>query len=97
MYCVNGTFYKLVSTATTTTTTTTPTTTPPPTTTTPAAAYTYGTGAITTLSTDRITVTGDSVLSCSLGATTPSVAAFKVGDSVKMYCQNGALYAIAHA
>ena len=45
----------------------------------------------------RITVTGDAVLSCSLGATSPSVAGYHVGDKVKMYCQAGALYALIRA
>ncbi len=95
LYCQNGLFYKLIRTdtpATTTTTTNTATTTTSITTTSPASSS--GTGSITTLSVDRITVTGDAVLSCSIGATSPSVSAFHLGDKVKMYCQGGALYAL---
>ena len=88
LYCQNGLFYKLIRTDTTTTTTTSTSTT----TTTPVSSS--GTGSITTLSVDRITVTGDAVLSCSIGATSPSVTAFHLGDKVKMYCQGGALYAL---
>ena len=88
MYCVNGAFYKLIKTDTPP-----PATTPPTTTTTPVV-YSSGTGAITTLSADRITVTGDAVLSCTLSATSPSVTGYHVGDKVKMYCQGDALYAL---
>jgi hypothetical protein len=88
LYCLNGTFYHLIrpTPPQTTTTTTTPTTTP--------VTYSSATGTITTLSADRITVTGDAVLSCAIGATSPAVTADHIGDSVKMYCQAGVLYAL---
>ena len=98
MYCLNGALYQLrhndlpTTTSTTTTTTTTATTT----TTTPVVTS-YGTGTITALSADQITVTGDAALSCSIGAGSPSVTAYHVGESVKLYCRSGALYALTAA
>jgi len=99
MYCENGAFYKLIDPVTTSTATTTTTTTapppPPPTTTTTPVTYSSATGTITTLSADRITVTGDAVLSCAIGTTSPSVTAYHLGESVKMYCQGSTLYALS--
>ena len=94
MYCLNGTFYRLIKSTPTTTTTTPAATPPPPTTTTTPVTYSSATGTITTLGVDRVTVTGDAVLSCSIAATSPSVTAYHLGDKVKMYCQAGALYAL---
>jgi hypothetical protein len=93
MYCLNGALYLLRHNDPTTTTTTTTAST---TTTTPVVTS-YGTGTITALSADQITVTGDAALSCSIGAGSPSVTGYHVGESVKLYCRSGALYALTAA
>jgi hypothetical protein len=90
MYCANGSLYVLnASTATTSSTTSTTSTTTP--------SYVGITGTITALSDGSITVTStDNHLTCPIVATSPSTAAFKVGQSVRMYCVvGGALYSVA--
>jgi hypothetical protein len=56
-----------------------------------------GAGTISALSPSSVTFHnaehGD--MTCSVGATSPSVAGYKVGDTVKFACLNGALLAIA--
>ncbi len=96
MYCLTGALYRvrLNTTSPTTSTTTTTTTT----TTTAQPNYSAVTGTITALSASSISVNGtgegDSPMSlnCSVGVGTPGTSGFAVGDSVRMYCLNGALY-----
>ena len=79
--CINGVLYALVK-----------ATPPPP----PTPKYTGGQGTIASLSADRITVTTDGgSVSCSLGPSSPTSSSFHVGDSVKIYCADGVLTALA--
>ena len=90
MYCLNGVLYELKHNDTPPPTTSTTTTT---TTTTTDGSMTGSNGILHALTTSSITV-GD--LTCSLGPTSPSVSGYAVNQSVRMYCQNGALYALFH-
>ena len=68
------------------------------TTTTPGATSTAsGVGTISAISTSSstITVTGDRSLTCTIGASSPGLGGYHVGDHVKIGCVNGVLYAIA--
>ena len=95
MYCLNGALYSLTHTDAPPTTTETTTTTA--TTTTASGDAASATGAISALSTSSITVhDGDRDLTCTIGSSSPSVSGFAVGNGVRMYCLNGALYAISH-
>lgn len=100
MYCQNGLLFQLKHTDSTTTTTTAPAATATTTTTTTPGAYTAINGTIGPLTGSSITVTGGdsgtASLTCSLGSGTPSTSGFAAGDSVRMYCLNGALFQLKH-
>jgi hypothetical protein len=95
MYCLNGALYYLAhdDTPPATTTTTTATTTTTTTTNGTAASVT---GSISALGGGSITVHADHDLTCTIGGSSPSTSGFAVGNGVKMYCLNGALYALQH-
>jgi len=88
--CANG---SLVGVAKVSTTPPTPAPTPAPTTTTTAG----GSGAITALSPDSITVTGDRSLTCAIKTNVTGLSSFQTGDAVRIGCVNGVLYYIVAA
>jgi ribosomal protein L21E len=58
--------------------------------------YTGGLGKISALSTSSLTVhTDGGDLTCTVGDASPKLGDYRVGDYVKVYCKNGALYSIA--
>jgi hypothetical protein len=100
--CVNGVLYVIARTGdapppVSTTTRTTTTTAEASSTTTVGTTTAGGSGTLTGLSSSSVTVTGDRSLTCAVGATSPSTAAFHVGDAVKIGCVNGVLYYIVAA
>ena len=89
--CVNGALHYIARAgiSTTASTTTIPAKTD--------ATSSYGLGSIGSLSPTTIAVTGDRPLSCELTSASPALAAFQVGDHVKIACRNLVLVAIALA
>jgi len=63
------------------------------TTTSSGTTYTATNGAISSLGATSLTA-GD--LTCSRGASSPSLDGFKVGDQVGLYCANGVVIAVVH-
>ncbi|HEY4346936.1 MAG TPA: hypothetical protein VGM80_05055 [Gaiellaceae bacterium] len=102
MTCVNGRLFELkhndAPPPPPVTTTTVPATTTTTTTTTTAYENSAAiSGTITALSASAITVhSNDSSLICTLSPSTPT-SGFAVGNAVRMYCVNGALYQLVHS
>ncbi len=57
------------------------------------ANVTNANGPITLLGTSSISV---QTMTCTFGPSSPSLAGFHLGDSVRMYCLNGVLYELKH-
>jgi len=58
-----------------------------------SVATTDANGPITALDAGSISV---QTMTCTIGPGSPSIAGFSVGNAVKTYCRNGALYALVH-
>jgi hypothetical protein len=93
--CLNGSLAYIVPAGSTSATSTTSATTTSGGTT---VSLVGATGTITALDTGSITIhNSEHDLTCAIGQSSPATGGFSVGSLVRMYCQSGSLYFLAHS